>query len=263
MATRPLQSADLAPLDSALLNRFLAELREDMVLVGGQALSFWLLRYDLLPDGATVTHDGDAIGRLEQAEAIAHALSATLLPSAKSQRTALVAQIRVPTASGRPANIDILHQLYATGGLRACVRFTEQVRRNSVLLEWRPGGFIRVMDPFDLLESRVHNAAGLVKSKGEHVITQAVWAVDVARRALLRLARADVGELSRPARLGQRLQWLYRFAHSQAGRCVLRDHGIEVLDAVDQPALREISGAHVRQLDRIAEAMQARSASPS
>ena len=82
-------------------------------------------------------------------------------------------------------------------------------------------------------------------------MTQARWAILVARHALLARAGHDSG----PKRLGTCLQRVHTLAHSQSGRSLLRDHGVEVLEAVDTAALVRLSPRHVPQLRKVDEAI--------
>jgi len=252
--TKPQLPPDEAPLDEAAIDLFLSKVGTDMVLVGGQALSFWMSRFGIEQDGMAISNDGDALGAVQRAIELARKIHARIeLPPATS-RTALVAQLRLPTSDGKERNIDVLHKLYTVGGLRKSSTFTRRVIAESVEVEWRPGHRIRVMDPFDVLESRAHNAVGLVTEKGPHVLTQARWAIQVARAALYRVA-------SDPAsndRLGRRLQDVYTLARSQVGRRLLAEHGIELFDAVDVDRLRPLAPDHHRQLDAIALAIAER-----
>jgi hypothetical protein len=227
MTTRPALPSPEAPLDESTIDRFLSHMGTDMVLVGGQALRFWMSRFGIEPNGMAISNDGDALGKVAHAIELAQALKARIELPEKSSRTAIVAQLRLPAPDGKVRNIDVLHLLYTVAGLKKSSTFTRRVIEDSVEVEWRPGRFIRVMDPFDVLESRAQNAVGLLDEKGPHVLTQAAWAVDVARAALLRLA-ADPGSTDR---LGARIQRIYALARSQVGRRLLAEHGIELLDA--------------------------------
>lgn len=235
MGTAPRHDADEAPLDAQVIDKLLSNFEPDMVLVGGQALGYWMDRFDIPLDGAEIiTSDGDALGEASGARKLAQALQATLLEPKKTSRTAIVAQLRIPTREGEVANVDVLHLLYTLGGLKKSSEFTRRVIKDSVQVEWREGKFIRVMDPFDVLDSRVQNAVGLLDEKGPHVITQAIWAVAVAKAALLKLAaREQIAD----GRVGRKIQAIYTLAHSQGGRRLLSEHGIEVLEAIDLPKL--------------------------
>jgi hypothetical protein len=247
MATRPTLPPGEAPLNAATVDRLLANLGADMVLVGGQALAFWMSRFGVDADGVAISNDGDALGSVERATQLAESLQARLELPARSSRTAIVAQLRLPGPGGDARNIDVLHQLYTIAGPRKSAEFTRRVIAGSVEVEWRPGRLIRVMEPFDVLESRAQNAVGLLEDKGPHVVTQSRWAVLVAQEALLRLAR----DAASAQRLGAQLQRVYTLARSQVGKRLLAERGVELLEAVDVEALRALAPTHSRQLDAI------------
>lgn len=253
--TQPLLPAGEAPLDAATLETFLDSMGTEMVLVGGQALAFWMDRYGVLPEAAAISNDGDALGPPELARHIAARLRATLLVPRPQALTSLVAQIRVPTGKdGAMRSIDVLHLLYTTGGLRKSREFTRSVWRDSVEIEWKPGRRIRVMHPLHVLDSRVQNAAGLLDTKGPHVVTQAAWAVDVAREAMRRVLRhPDDG-----GRLGAMIRQVHDLARSRAGRQILQEHGVEVLDAVPVGEIRDLAPGHEPQLQAIERTMARR-----
>jgi hypothetical protein len=259
-STEPLLAADEAPLDAATLDAFLRDMGTDMVLVGGQALAFWMDRYGVASAAASISNDGDALGNLERARRIAANLRAALLTPDSNALTSLVAQIRIPTGSaGKVRNIDVLHLLFTVSGLRKSREFTQAVWRESVEIEWKSGHRIRVMHPLHVLDSRVQNAVGLLESKGPHVVTQAIWAVDVAREAIRRVLRQSTGH----ERLGALIRQVHNLARSRAGRQILRQHGIEVLDAIPIEEIRAAAPAHGPQLRAIERAMAARAAATS
>lgn len=254
MATQPVLPPDEAPLDEETVDLFLSNMGTDMVLVGGQALAFWMSRFGIDDGDVAISNDGDALGKVARAIDLAHAMKARIELPEKTSRTAIVAQLRIPTADGKERNIDVLHMLYTVAGLKKSSTFTKRVIEDSVEVEWRPGRFIRVMDPFDVLESRAQNAVGLFDEKGPHVLTQALWAIAVAREALLRTA-ADPASSDR---LGSKLQGIYTLARSQVGKRLLAEHQLELFDAVDLGALRMASPAHAKQLDAIEKAQRER-----
>lgn len=254
MATKPNLPPDEEPLDAKTVDRLLSSMGTDMILVGGQALAFWMDRFGIDPRGAAISNDGDALGELAAARALAAALKARLVVPPRTARTSIVAQVRLPVARGRERNVDILHLLYTVSGLRKSSDFTRQVVRDSVQVEWRKGKFIRVMDPFDMLESRAQNAVGLYEDKGPHVLTQLRWAIDVARAALQRLS-ADPAS---PERLGRKVQRLFALARSQVGRRLWSEHRIELLGAIDVDALAAAAPQLERQLDAVRKAIACR-----
>jgi len=255
MTTEPLLPPDEAPLDAASVDLILSNMGGDMILVGGQALGFWMSRFDIEPDGgAVISNDGHALGDVNRARELADAIRARVEMPHKMSRTSIVAQVRLPGPDGKERNIDVLHKLYTVEGLTKSGVFTKRVIRDSVEVEWRDGLRIRVMDPFDVLESRAHNAVGLIDDKGPHVLTQARWAIEVAAAALERLAN----DPNSKDRLGSRLQGIYKLAHSQVGRRLLKEHQIELLDAIDTTVLCEKVPQLQQQLDAVELARDAR-----
>ena len=256
MATSPILPFDEVPLDAATIDLLLSNLGIDMVLVVGQALAFWMDRYGISPEGAAISNDGDVLGSMARAHDLAEAMRAKVITPPQKAMTSLVGQIQLPTGDGKVRNIDVLHKLFTVRGLKQSADFTRRVIRDSVKVEWRPGRFIRVMDPFDVLESRVQNAVGLFEDKGPHVLTQATWAIQVAKAVLLRLANhPDEGP-----RLGRRIQGIYQLANSQPGKRLLKAHEIEVLVAVDVAELRNLAPSHARQLDKVEALLAERAA---
>lgn len=255
MATEPALPPQDAPLDAEAVDLFLSNMGTDMVLVGGQALGFWMSRFGIEPvDGTAISNDGDALGQVARAIELARAIQARVELPHKMSRTAIVAQLRLPAPDGKERNIDVLHKLYTVEGLRKSSSFTERVIQDSVEVEWKEGRRIRVMDPFDVLESRAQNAVGLLHEKGPHVLTQARWAIQVAAKALHRLAMdPDADE-----RLGSRVQGIYTLARSQVGRRLLKAHQIELLDAIDTQLLRQTAPQLQRQLNAVEQAREER-----
>lgn len=259
MATQPALPPGEEPLDEKTIDRFLSKMGTDMVLVGGQALAFWMDRFGIPANRAAISNDGDALGPVARAHDLAVALKARLVLPPKTARTSLVAQLRFPVAGGRERNIDVLHMLYTISGLKKSSDFTRKVVEDSVEVEWRKGKFIRVMDPFDVLESRAQNAVGLLEEKGPHVLTQARWAIEVAQAALLKIA----GHPGTADRIGEKIQRIYKLSRSQVGKRLWQEHAIELLDAIDVERLLEAAPSCRRQLGAVQQAMQERRASAS
>lgn len=259
MKTRPTVPGDEVALDQETINRFLASLGPDMILVGGQALAFWMDRYGLRDPDDLVTADGDALGNKAAARALARRLNARFKAPADSALTSLVGQVRIRNDDGRVGNIDVLDKLYQFGGLHKSTDFTKRVIERSVPAVHPEGFTFRVMDPFDLLDSRIQNAAGLLEDKGPHVLTQARWAIEVAREGLLRHARAEAKEDTTVERVGAIIKGIVGLAKSAAGRRVFAEHGIDVLAAIDIERLRRLLPAHGPQLDQVAEERAQRS----
>ncbi|MEJ8837775.1 hypothetical protein [Ramlibacter sp. AN1133] len=258
--TAPVLPADEAPLDAATLDAFLRHMSTEMVLVGGQALAFWMQRYGIHSEGAAISNDGDALGSVRQARYLAEKLRAALLLPEPTSLTSLVAQLRIPVAgTGKVRNIDVLHLLYTTSGLKKSNAFTRRVERNAVTVKMAGGIDLRIMHPLDLLEARAHNAVGLTAQKGEHVVTQARWAIAVAREALIRIA-SDVG---RPDRAGACVQRVFRLWKSSVGQRLWKEHKLCVLDAIDGEELLRYRDELQQQLATVARERPAGDAADS
>lgn len=234
--TKPVVQVDEASIDAATMDRILACTPSAMVLVGGQALAFWMGRYGVGPVvrpgqsfNARVTTDADFLGSLDHALQLSAALDARLVTPNPRQLTAIVAQIRMKAASGLEHNIDVLHQLYDIGGLRKSIDLTRRARSRASVAEITGGKTFQVLHPLDVLASRVQNAAGLVAHKGVHVLTQARWAIKVTQIAIARAAMDTNEAGERPGALAQEVA---RLALGAAGRAIANDHSIETAEAI-------------------------------
>jgi len=261
--TKPKVVGNEAALPPAEVGRLLRAMPPATILVGGQALGFWLLRFGLLRtegDDPAITRDADLIGSLDDAEQLAGALHGQLVVPHERARTGLVAQVRLPAAgTDRQYCIDILHQLYAVGGLRKSAEFTRRARNRASVVRISDLAQIRILHPLDVLASRVNNAAGLLAEKGEHVLTQARWAIAVTRHALLQIALRP----TRDERPGNAAQEIHRLACSAAGRKLFFAHGIEVFDAVPVEELVRIDPGFEAQAAAMRRSIAARRNAPA
>lgn len=234
--TRPRVPLDEAPIDPASLGRILAVAPQRAILVGGQALAFWMGRYAIGPFGRTrtrgetyVTVDVDWLGSAADAKALATALDGRAIWPRQTALTAPVAQIRLRTDGGAEHNIDVLHQLYNVDGLRPSAQSTARARARALEVHLPSGHRMQVLHPLDVLASRIHNLAGLLDNKGPHVVTQARWGIKVANAALKRVAADGAQSRERPGALAQEIA---RLALSRAGRVAWDTHGLEVATAI-------------------------------
>ena len=254
--TRPLVPVDEVPVDRVVLARILKHAPPELILVGGQALAFWMRRFGIgaRRGGAEqaisgVTTDVDFLGSIEDGRNLSRILDARFVPSSKRTMSVLTGQVRIGAIGSLSYNIDILHQLYDAGGLRRSVAFTRRARGRASEVVIEGLGGIRVLHPVDVLASRIHNVAGLAASKGPHVVTQARWAVKVARRALERLARDGDVYADRPGALAAEI---FRLALSGVGRIAWHEHGIEVANAIPFVLMsRKVRGFHVQSREML------------
>jgi hypothetical protein len=262
VATRPKVVGNETPMPRAQVERLLRAMPPATILVGGQALAFWMARYGLLAvqdEEPAVTRNADLIGALEDARQLARALRGRLVVPHEDARTGIVARIHLPIpGTSKTYNIDVLHMLYAVGGLRKSSEFTRRASARAAVVSIPAVGQIRILHPMDVLASRVNNAAGRLPEKGAHVLTQARWAITAARHALLRIAQQSPNE-ERPGNLAQEI---YRLACSSVGRMLFSEHGIEVADAVPMDELLRLDPAFGAQAEAMRRALAAQRREP-
>lgn len=258
--TKPIIPVDQAPISPAVMGRVLAAAGTDLVLAGGQALLFWMKRYQIGPASAIgaqahagVTCDADFLGTSAMARRVAKALNARLDEMPADSLSSLAAQIRIPAGHGLEHNVDVIHHLYATGGLRKTVELTRRTQRRALVVQLEDGSRIRVLHPLDVLASRIHNAAGLIAVKGPHVVTQARWGIEAAHAAMTNLLNSDEAGAERPGAL---VQEICRLALGQSGRSVFRDHGVETAAAIPFRLLSARSSASARQARTLYQLLQ-------
>lgn len=168
---------------AALVRQVLECADGSLVLVGGQALAFWMDRFGVRQPGQlpAVSRDVDFFTRdptnsaplRELARAI-HGRAEILPPEAIS---ALIGSAVAPAGDDQIYNVDLLHSLV---GLER-----EEVERNAVLASLpgveRP---LRVMHPLHVLQSRNANLHELASKQDAVGQMQLRLAIDVARRFL-------------------------------------------------------------------------------
>lgn len=168
---------------AALVRRVLESAGADVVLVGGQALAFWMDRLGVpAPDDLpAVSRDVDFFTR-DPANAtplreFARALGgrAEVLPP--DTISALIGSAMAPAPDDAIYNVDLLHALV---GLQR-----EEVERNAVAARI-PGveTRLRVMHPLHVLQSRNANLHELRQKQDELGKLQLRLAIEVARRFL-------------------------------------------------------------------------------
>jgi hypothetical protein len=172
MPTSPRLPDDEAPFDLETLDRFLSSMGPEMVLVGGQALAFWMQRFGIDSEQATVSNDGDVLG-----EPAVHRQWSSKVGRIHQARAGALCRSSVATARDHPCHAPV-----GRAGV-ACAERGRTARRKG------------------------------------------------------------------PARLDQEV---YRLAHSRPGRQLLKEQGIDLLEALDLQRLRQLTGAeYAEQLDRV------------
>ena len=223
---RALSYADVKP----VLER-LGDLTEEIVLVGGQAVSFWADFYAAqVPALARLvpltTTDIDFVGDRRAVSVCAERLDGTAKLPDFDDHTPNTGMVKFIDAAGDEQNIDFVDQPHG---------LTErEVHRTAVPVRilddrGRPTSVtFRVMQPVLVMESRVHNTMGLPGYGSAHSLRQLRVSVTCAREYLRGLL--DAGEVRAVLKLSERIfTFCLRDRH---GREVDAKHGVDPFDAV-------------------------------
>lgn len=216
----------------AVLDRLLRAAGDDLVLVGGQALAFWVNRYDLMlpADVVAVSVDTDFLAPSAADRAAVSRMAAALGGTAQfpSRRalTALVGQAYLDINDDEFINVDVVFRVIGLS--------QEAVRQRAVRVSFGDAS-VHVMHPLDVLRSRLANLYQLVEKQNPKGVMQLALAIDVGRQFLRATAaglppRKDEAERSP---LQPFVSEIERMALEDVDRKVARRFGLHVADAID------------------------------
>lgn len=144
----------------ALLER-LGDLRERIVLVGGQAIHVWVDHYmrqgrvpELVPDVPYTSKDVDFYGTRAQVAELAHRIHGRAVLPTMNDATGMSGYVIYRDAHGAERQIDLVPPF----GMQAAEVVAGAL---GVQVPGASGAQCRVMNPVHCLESRVHNVVGL------------------------------------------------------------------------------------------------------
>lgn len=205
------------------LAEILSSVTPGAVLVGGQALAFWVTNYDVaLPKAlvGAISDDADFLGSRDDVLAIANAVHGTPIFASPAVVTALVGQVKIPVSASEFVNVDVLHRLVGVE--------PGKVRDHAAEVTWNDVTF-HVMHPLDVLQSRIENLAKLVEKQNEQGIEQARLAVQVAGRYIAEIAKYPDDGQKHALRL---IEQVVGIAKCSAGRRAARDFDVNFWDAI-------------------------------
>ena len=217
----------------ALIKEVIANAGRDLVLIGGQALAYWILHYRVTVPAhlPAVSRDIDFLGQAASDQAsvrrLARRFGKAWLPGDRGL-TALVGRVVVELPDDEYTTIDIVHKI-------AGFRSADTVRERAVTVTLS-GVDMQVMHPLDVLRSRMVNLHKLEEKQSDLGMTQLRLAIEVGRAFLAEVAAADTGG-GRPAVL-RFIKAIHAFAREGAGRSVAERFGIHVADAIDPSLIR-------------------------
>lgn len=167
-----------------LVQRVLESATPGEVLIGGQALAYWMGVYDVrLPIGAgpAISRDVDFFtrdaGNSASLKLFARAIGGHAHVNDIRNLSALVGSAIAPAGDGRVYNVDLLHDVV---GLQR-----DRIESNAVAVQL-PGtdAVLRIMHPLDVLQSRNANLHSLAEKQDETGQLQLRLAIEVARTYL-------------------------------------------------------------------------------
>jgi hypothetical protein len=224
---RALSYADVKP----VLER-LGDLTSEIVLVGGQAVSFWVDFYAaqvpaLARLAPLTTADIDFVGDRRAVAICAERLGGEARIPDLDDHTPNTGMVKFVDAAGDTQNIDFIDQPH---GLTA-----REVHRTAVPVRvlddrGRPTSVaFLVMQPVLVMESRVHNTMGLPGYRSPHSLQQLRASMACAREYLRGLL--DAGEIRAVLRLNERI---FTFClKDRDGRLVAAKLGVDPFTAVE------------------------------
>jgi hypothetical protein len=207
-------------------SELLASLRvaKDAVLIGGQALAFWLAHFNLpLPPGPRtfVSNDADFLGLLHHVDAFAKVLHARAEYPSRHQLSTLQGAVVKDTPTEPRILVDVLRSvvgLDAAGVRGRAIPVTHPSDANTQF---------SVMNPVDCLISRFENLRQLAEKRDEVGVWQAAISIAVCRSYLEKLLTIA----QEPAAITAATRVL-RLAGMAAGLQAFRNYQLDALAAI-------------------------------
>jgi hypothetical protein len=209
----------------------LGALTSEIVLVSGQAVSFWVDFYAaqvpaLARLAPLTTADIDFVGDRRAVSICAERLDGAAKLPDFDDHTPNTGMVKFVDAAGDQQNIDFIDQPH---GLTAQEVYRMAVPVRVLDDRGRPTSVsFLVMQPVLVMESRVHNTMGLRGYRSAHSLQQLRVSVACAREYLRGLL--DAGEVRAVLRLNERI---FTFClKGRDGREVQAKHGVDPFEAV-------------------------------
>lgn len=219
------------------LKQLLHAVSEDVVLVGGQALSFWVNFYSIDLSShhivGAISRDADFLGERKDVKHIADGVSGKAIYPSERAMTAIAGQVIIRLDQNEFINIDVIHRVV---GIDA-----NAVRRRALQAKF-DGVSFRVMHPLDVLKSRIENLATLQDKQTPEGITQAKLSLQVANKFITTIADNIDGQKSAL----KAIETIITIAKSSAGCKCAREFGIDFFQAVPKNAIKDEQFHQVR-----------------
>ena len=149
----------------------------EALLVGGQALAIWAEYYEVEPVGelsGKVTLDADFIGTRQVAEKLRAALGWHIFLPTMDDASSHTAKVSITLPNGGVKQVDFLNGIVGLD--------TARVQSRAAELELVSGTRIRILNPLDVMESRLRNLDILPSKRNALGVAQAELAIVVVGR---------------------------------------------------------------------------------
>lgn len=194
----------------------------NVVLVGGQSLSFWVDFFRIpVPrfDTGYLTQDADFVGSKRDAEMLARELGAEIRIAQLQDNQPNLAVLTYDGTDGKRLLIDFLSVIVGLDD--------REIKTRAIPIEW-DDKHLFILHPMLCLQSRIENLYHLPGKRNGNGISQARIAVEVAKHYISQV----LDELSERDALDATKQ-IRGMGFSRAGLYVYKHYGIDVLDAVE------------------------------
>lgn len=214
-----------------LLERLLRAAGDQLVLIGGQALGYWLQHYGLvIPEThAAISADTDFLtpsaADADVVRKFARILGGEAYFPNERALTALVGQAYFVVSDDEFINVDVVFDVFGMD--------PAAVRRRAVKATLGQDVFL-VMHPLDVLQSRLANLYKLAEKQNPLGVMQMALAIDMAREFIRAEADAarSTSTMTRSPIQGL-VSAIERMALDDAGRKVAMRYALHVADAID------------------------------
>lgn len=215
---------NLKPEDAAKL---IGQTRTDKtVLIGGQAVAFWIDRFGIQPRLPALTADIDYLGTKAEARRVSarlripHKLKIATFDDHTPASALLSVQL-----DGYPEPI-LIDYLAAIVGVES-----KAIQRSAVVVQFE-GEPLRVLHPLQLLQAKIWNLYQLQAKRTPEGIEQARLAIEIAAAFI---EHADLSQ----SELLDAIEAVGKFAATTPARFAAANYGLDCLKAIPASVLKE------------------------
>lgn len=215
----------LKPKDAATL---VAQTRSDhAVLIGGQAVAFWIEYFSIQSRLPALTRDIDYLGTIAEAKRVSarlkipHKLKTATLDDHTPNSAVL--SVDMPGYQ-EPVLIDYLAFILGVE--------TEAIKKSAVVIEFE-GEPIRVLHPLLLLQAKIWNLYKFEDKRDAEGIEQARLAIEIAAAFIERATNMSQRELLKA------IEAIGKFAATTPSRFAAEKYQLDCLKAIPQSVFRE------------------------